>query len=169
MDLQLSGEDVAMELSFLVNRQKLAQAQELDGRYALATNGDHLDADEALTPFKGQDGVEKRFRAAKGPLVVHPIFVRTDQRVEGLVFITLVALLVRAVLERACRQRGLAVTADRLFQGFRSLQAVDLIWQDGSPQRMASEMTPTVENRLRGRLWSGSGPARPPGGPAPPP
>ncbi len=154
VDLQLSGEDGAMELSFRVNRQKLAEAQELDGRYALATNGDHLDADETLTLFKGQDGVEKRFRAAKGPLVVHPLFVRTDQRVEGLVFITLVALLVRAVLERACRQRGLAVTVDRLFERFSSLQAVDLTWQDGSRQRMASEMTPFQREVLASLGWS---------------
>lgn len=83
VDLQLSGEDVAMELSFLVNRQKLAQAQELDGRYALATNGDHLDADEALTPFKGQDGVEKRFRAAKGPLWCIPSSSGQTRRSKG--------------------------------------------------------------------------------------
>ncbi len=153
VDLQLSGEDGAMKLSFRVNRQKPAQAQELDGRYVLATNGDHLDTDEALTLFKGQDGVEKRFRAAKGPLVAHPLFVRTNQRVEGLVFTTLVALLARAVLERACRQRGLTVTVDRLFEGFSSLQAVDLTWQDSSTCRMASEMTAFQREVLASLDW----------------
>ncbi|RLC85305.1 MAG: transposase, partial [Chloroflexi bacterium] len=56
-----------------------------------------------MTLFKGQDGVEKRVRVVKGPLLVRPLFVRTDRRIEGLVFITLLALLVRAILERACR------------------------------------------------------------------
>lgn len=141
VDIHLTGEDGALELTFRINRQRLAEAQALDGRYALATNAVHLSADEALTLFKGQDGVEKRVRTVKGPLRVHPLFVRTDRRIEGLVFITLLALLVRAVLERACRQQGLAVTAERLFQAFASLQAVDLMWADGSRQRRAAEMT----------------------------
>ena len=142
VDIGLQGEDGALALTFRINRQRLVEAQALDGRYALATNATHLRANEALTLFKGQDGVEKRFGTVKGPLVVHPLFVRTDQRIEGLVFITLLALLVRAVLERACRQQGLTVTADRLFRAFAPLQAVDLIWADGSLQRRASEMNP---------------------------
>lgn len=142
VDIHLSGEDNALQLSFRINQQKLAATQELDGRYPLATNADHLEANEALTVFKGQDGVGKRFRTIKGPLLVRPIFVRSDQRIEGLVFVTLLALLVRAVLERACRSQGLPLTADRLFQGFATLQVVDLLWVDGSRQRLAAEMNP---------------------------
>lgn len=141
VDIELSGEDNALTLTFRVNRDKLAAAQALDGRYLLATNAAHLSADQALTLFKGQDGVEKRFRAVKGPLEVHPLFVHHDRRIEGLVFITLVALLVRAILERTARQHGLAVTGEQLFQRFASLQAVDLVWADGSQQRLAAEMS----------------------------
>ena len=141
VDIQLRGQDGALALTFRIDRQRLAGAQALDGRYALATNAYPLNADQALTLFKGQDGVEKRFRVVKGPLLVRPLFVRTDRRIEGLVFITLLALLVRAILERACRQRGLPVTAERLFRRFATLQAVDLAWADGSFQRRASEMT----------------------------
>lgn len=141
VDIHLQGADGHLALTFRVNHQRLAEVQTLDGRYALATNARHLQANEALTLFKGQDGVEKRFRVVKGPLLVRPLFVRSDRRIEGLVFITLLALLVRAILERACRQRGLPYTAERLFQGFASLQAVDLTWADGSFQRRASEMT----------------------------
>jgi len=153
VDIHLSGEDGALELTFRINRQRLAEVQALDGRYALATNADHLAADETLTLFKGQDGVEKRFRVVKGPLLVHPLFVRTDQRIEGLVFVTLLALLVSAILERACRQQGLKVTADRLFQEFASLQAADLIWADGSLQRRAAEMTAFQREVLSALGW----------------
>ena len=92
--------------------------------------------------YKSQDGVEKRFRTVKGPLLVRPLFVRTDRRIEGLVWITLLALLVRAILERTCAQHDLALTADRLLEGFANLQAVDIVWQDGRVQRQAAEMTP---------------------------
>jgi transposase len=141
VDVDLGGEDETLSLHFALNREHLAEAQALDGRYALATNGEHLSAEQTLTLFKGQDGVEKRFRTVKGPLVVHPLFVRTDHRIEGLVFITLLALLVRAILERLCRQHDLALTADRLFQRFASLQAVDVTWADGSLQRRAAQLS----------------------------
>ena len=141
VDVELGGEDEALTWRFALNRERLAEAQNLDGRYVLATNGEHLSAEQTLTLFKGQDGVEKRFRTVKGPLVVHPLFVRSDQRIEGLVFITLLALLVRAILERLCRQHDLALTADRLFDRFANLQAVDVTWADGSVQRRAAQMS----------------------------
>jgi hypothetical protein len=103
--------------------------------------------------FKGQDGVEKRFRVVKGPLLVRPLFVHSDRRVEGLVFVTLLALLVRAILERTCRQQGLELTAHKLFSAFEHLQAVDLVWQDGSTQRRASEMPPFQKQVLETLDW----------------
>ncbi len=153
VDIHLGGEEGDLELTFRINRQQLARVQALDGRYALATNANHLDASEALKLFKGQDGVEKRFRVVKGPLLVRPLFVRTDGRIEGLVFTTLLALLVQAILERVCRQQGLKVTAERLFQEFASLHAVDLTWADGSIQRKASEMTSSQEQTLTALGW----------------
>lgn len=140
VDIQFSGTDAKLSLHFAINRQRLAAAQALDGRYLIATNAKHLDAHQTLTIYKGQDGIEKRFRAVKGPLLVHPLFVHTDQRIEGLVFITLLALLVRAILEQRCRQRGLTSSTDRLLHSFETLQAVDIRWRDGSQQRQAAQM-----------------------------
>jgi transposase len=151
--IDLSGEDEALRLTFHIDRQRLAEAQALDGRYALATNTPHLTADETLTLFKGQDGVEKRFRVVKGPLLIRPLFVRSDRRMEGLVLITLLALLVQAILERTCRQRGQPLTAERLFRGFVNLQAVDLTWADGSRQRRASEMSAFQSEILEALGW----------------
>jgi transposase len=153
VDIDLHGQDEALTLVFQVNRSKLAEAQALDGRYALATNAPHLNAHQTLRLFKGQDGVEKRFRTVKGPLLVRPLFVRNDQRIEGLVFITLLALLTRAILERLCRQHGLQITAQRLFRAFTALQAVDLVWRDGSIQRRASEMTTFQEQVIETLGW----------------
>ncbi len=155
VDVQLSGEDETLALTFRINRHKLSQAQALDGRYALATNATHLDADAVQTLFKGQDGIEKRFRAVKGPLSVHPLFVRTDRRIEGLIFITLLALLVRAILERLCRQQGLSLTVDRLWQQFATLQAADLHWADGSRQRRASALPAFQAEVLTTLGWPG--------------
>ena len=140
VDVSLGGQDGVLTLTFAVNRTRLAEAQAQDGRYVLATNAPQLSANEVLTLFKGQDKVEKRFRTVKGPLLVHPLFVHSDQRIEGLVFITLLALLIRAILERLCRQHSFPLSAERLLRSFATLQAVDITWSDGSVQRRAAEM-----------------------------
>ena len=153
VDIHLDGEDEALTFHFRLNGQAVQAAKELDGRYLLATNADYLDADQALTLFKGQDGVEKRFRTIKGPLLVRPFFVRSDQRIEGLVFISLLALLVRAILEQLARRQGVELTANRLYQAFEPLQAVELLWQDGSRQQQAAQPTPRQAQILQTLDW----------------
>jgi transposase len=153
VEIELTGDDEEMSLHFAINRQRLAAAQALDGRYLLATNAKHLDAHQTLTIYKGQDGIEKRFRTVKGPLLVHPLFVHSDERIEGMVFISLLALLVRALLEQRCRQRGITESVDRLLRKFESLQAIDIRWQDGSSQRQATQMSDFQAHVLRCLGW----------------
>ena len=136
--VDLQGTDQALHLKFRLDRDRLAAEQALDGRYALGTNAAHLSADEALTIFKAQDDAEKQFRTWKGPVVVRPVFLHTDQRIEGLVFITLVALLVRALLRLRCQQAGLKVSADRVLAEFAPWSAVDLTLTDGTHVRQVA-------------------------------
>lgn len=153
VEIQLGGEDGALTFHFQLDAQAAQAAREVDGRYLLATNADYLDADQTLTLFKGQDGVEKRFRTVKGPLLVRPLFVRSDQRIEGLIFISLLALLLRAILEQLARRQGLTVTASRLYQAFEPLQAVELLWQDGSRQQQAAQPTSRQAQILQTLGW----------------
>lgn len=153
VDLELTGGDGKMRFRFAVNQRRLAAARASDGRYLLATNAKHLDAHQTLTIYKGQDGIEKRFRTVKGPLSVHPLFVHSDKRIEGMVFITLLALLVRALLEQRCRQRNITESVDRLLRRFENLQAIDIWWQDGSSQRQATQTTDFQAHVLRRLGW----------------
>jgi transposase len=137
----LQGTDGQLRLKFHIDRDKLTAVQVLDGRYALATNAEHLTANEALTLFKGQDDAEKQFQAVKGPLAVRPTFLHNDERIEGLVFVTLVALLVRALLVVQCQQAGLNISADRLFAEFASCSVIELTMTDGSQVRQVATLT----------------------------
>jgi transposase len=141
VSVNLQGENGTLHLQFCIDRDHLAAEQALDGRYALGTNAEFLSPDEALTIFKAQDDAEKQFRAWKGPLAVRPVFLHTDQRIEGLVFITLVALLVRALLRLRCQQAGLKVSADRVLAEFAPWSVVDLTLTNGSHLRQVA--TPT--------------------------
>lgn len=141
VEVDLPGTDQALHLKFRIDRTRLATEQALDGRYALGTNAAQLSADEALTVFKAQDDAEKQFRAWKGPVAVRPVFLHTDQRIEGLVFITLVALLVRALVGLRSREAGLQVTVDRILTEFAPWSVVDLTLTDGTHLREIA--TPT--------------------------
>lgn len=125
------GTDGHLSLKFRLDRDRLAATQALDGRYALGTNAMHLSADDALTIFKAQDDAEKQFRTAKGPVAVRPVFLHTDQRIEGVVFVSLVALLVRALLALQCQQAELKVSVDRVLAEFAAWSAIDLTLTDG--------------------------------------
>lgn len=137
----LQGTDHALHFQFHLDRDRLAQEQAVEGRYVLGTNAASLSANDALSLFKGQDRVEKQFRTVKGPLEIRPVFLHHDARIEGVVFLTLVALLVRALLRWRCRQVGLAQSVDRLFAEFAPWSVVELTLTDGTPLRQVARPT----------------------------
>ena len=76
-----------------------------DGWYALLTNltPDQADAAEVLRRYKGQEVVERRYGAFKGPLAVAPMFLQHNRRIHALVHVICLALLVFCLVERATR------------------------------------------------------------------
>lgn len=134
----LQGTDHALHFQFHLDRERLAQEQALDGRYGLGTNAAHLSADEAVSLFKGQDQVEKQFRTVKGPLEIRPVFLHRDERIEGVIFITLVALLVRALLRVQGQHVGWARSVDRLLAEFAPWSVVELTLTDGTHLRQVA-------------------------------
>lgn len=150
VDVELSGPDRALCLHFAINRQQLAQAQVLDGKYLLGTNHPRLTANQALTYFKGQDKIEKRNAVFKGPLRVRPVYLKTDQRIEGLVFFTMVALLVWAILELRCQRAGLPYTAQRVLDEFAPLYVTDQTFTDNSRLQQIGDVSAFQQAVLSG-------------------
>jgi len=72
---------------------------------------------------------------------VRPVFLHTDERIEGLVFITLVAVLVRALLRLRSEQAGLKMSPDRVLAEFAPWSVVDLTLTDETQVRQVA--TPT--------------------------
>lgn len=130
---ELQGTDGQLKLKFHLDRDRLAAVQMLDGRYALGTNANHLSADQTLRLFKGQDDAEKQFQVLKSPLAVRPLYLHTEERIEGLVFVTLLAF--------QCQQAGLTASVDRVLAEFAPWSVVELVLTDGSQVRRVA--TPT--------------------------
>ncbi len=150
LDVELSGDDGALQLHFAINRPKLQAVQTRDGKYVLATNATQLSADAALATFKEQDGIEKAMALLKGPLRVRPFFVQTDARIHGLVFFNLVGLLVRAILGVRLRRADLGVSVEQALAAFASLQVVEVGFADGSTLRRVADLSAAQQQLLTG-------------------
>jgi transposase len=103
-------------LAWRFDQAALAAEQATDGWYALLTNLDPTQADAAqvLARYKGQEVVERRYGAFKGPLAVAPLFVQSNRRIQALVTVICLALLIFCLVEREARR---AIAPDLLLQG----------------------------------------------------
>ena len=147
VDVELSGADANLKLTFRLNQEKLAQTEAMDGRYLLGTNDFDLSALEMLTRFKKQEVVERRIKVVKGPLRIRPLFLHKQERIEGLVFVAMLALLVFTILVMLCRTAGQLITARQVLEKFELLGAVYLQFGDGSVLKL-----PSALNAFQGQL-----------------
>ena len=76
-----------------------------DGWYALLSNldPDHTDATQVLIVYKGQEAVERRYSAFKGPLAVAALFLKNNRRIAALITVICLALLIFCLIERQVR------------------------------------------------------------------
>ena len=87
-----------------------------DGWYCLLTNlDDTVDAGAVLVRYKGQEVVERRYSAFKGPLAVAPVFLKNNRRIEALLSVICLALLIFCLVEREARR---AIAPQQQMTGF---------------------------------------------------
>lgn len=142
LELSLEGKDGELSLNFERREEKINEAAKVDGRYLLVTNDENLTDEQMLRLSKRRDVPQKRFSTVKGPLQVRPVYVHKQERVLGLVFCSLVALLVFALIELECRRASKERTASTVIAEFSSLAVVITRFSDGTTLRSLSGLTP---------------------------
>jgi len=131
--------DGQVRLRCWVDRQLLWQAMQSDGRYLLATNDWSLSTARMLELYRSKDGIEKRFEVAKQDLKVSPLYVHSDERIEAMLLLNMLALLVYSLLERQVQRHGLPLTTRRIIEQLDSLAVIETQCWDGS---VLSRLTP---------------------------
>ena len=144
IEISLDGNDGALALSGKRREEAIDEAAEIDGRYLLVTNDWTLAADEMLRLSKRRDIPEKRFSTVKGPLEVRPVYVHKQERVLGLVFCSMVALLLYALVELECARANTPRSATAIFQEFASLAVITTRFVDGTALRRLSRISPNL-------------------------
>jgi Domain of unknown function (DUF4277) len=119
-------------LTWWFDQTALAAEAATDGWYGLLTNLDpaQVDAAAVLARYKGQEVVERRYGAFKGPLAVAPLFVQSNRRIQALVTVICLALLIFCLVERQLRRAiAPASTLDGLYVGQPAKPTGRLIFQ----------------------------------------
>jgi transposase len=119
-------------LAWWFDQATLEREQATDGWYGLLTNLDptQVDAAQVLARYKGQEVVERRYGAFKGPLAVAPMFLQSNRRIQALITVICLALLVFCLVEREVRRAiAPASTLDGLYVGQPTKPTGRLIFQ----------------------------------------
>lgn len=140
-------------LSWCREEAALAAAATLDGRYVLGTNDPTLTPDEQLAVSKQRDVPEKRYATVKGPLAIRPVYLHKEERIVSLVFCTLVALLVFALLEWRARRAGVPQSGTVLLERFSEARLLVMHFADGSRLRRVLGLDPPEAELLRALGW----------------
>jgi transposase len=93
-------------LDWHFDQQAIDAEAATDGWYALLTNlpVDAADAAQVLRHYKGQEAVERRYQAFKGPLAVTNLYLKNNRRIASLITVICLALLIFCLIERQVRQ-----------------------------------------------------------------
>jgi transposase len=142
LTVAVSAGETGPTLRWSRREDALVAAATLDGRYVLGTNDPTLTADAQLTTSKRRDVPEKRYALLKGPLAVRPVFLHKQERILSLVFCTMVALLVFALLEWVARRVGERDSGTALLARFTELRVLVLHFRDGSRTRRVTGLDP---------------------------
>ena len=119
-------------LEWTLDVNALETAQRGDGRYLLVTNDFSLSYPQMLSLYRNKDAVEKRFEVCKQDLQVRPLFVHSDERLQAMLLMNLIALLVYSLLERQAEQQGLCLTTRQIIAQLATLQVQQIEAWDGS-------------------------------------
>lgn len=137
-----------LELRWQVDPAAWRLAEQSDGRYLLVTNDPKLSPRQMLTLYRQKDAVEKRFKICKQEIKLRPLHVHSDERIQAMLLINLIALLVYSLIERQAQQHGLCLTTRSILERLANLQVQHIQAWDGSQCWSFSQLTPEQHSLL---------------------
>lgn len=152
---ELTGSDEKQDwqLTWSCNLDAITQDAHFDGIVLLCTNVllKRLSASEVMQKYKEQVSVEQTFDFIKSPVQIRPLWLHSPQRLAGLTFLIMLAVLIASLIEYYVRQdiaknkkllKGLMPenrdnpypTAEKLLKAFQDYSLVVTRFADGRYQ-----------------------------------
>lgn len=121
-----------ISLEWWIDANALQAAERGDGRFLLVTNDSNLSYPDMLALYRKKDALEKRFEVCKQDFKVRPLHVHSDERIQAMLLVNLIALLAYTLLERQAEQHGICLTTRRIIDQLSTLQVLEIEAWDGS-------------------------------------
>lgn len=99
-------DDSGRRLLWQRNDERMKSAEKLDGGYILRTSKTDLTGDQIWRAYVLLTRVEKGFEYLKSDLGLRPVYHRLERRVDGHIFISILAYHILHTIERTLRYRG---------------------------------------------------------------
>jgi len=137
-------------LEFTLDRARLRQVRQREGRYLLRTNLTVQQPDALWTFYIQLTEVEQAFKEIKHDLAVRPIFHKTEERIEAHIFVAFLAYCLQVTLKAQLRQLAGGTTPREVIQKFKTMQMVDvqLPTTDGRELTLSRYTQPEPEHRM---------------------
>ena len=112
--------------SYRLNRNKLRQARQREGRYLLRTNLCGQDAAELWRFYIQLTEIEAAFKTLKDDLGLRPIFHRLEQRIEAHIFVAFLAYCLHVTLRARLKPLAGGLTSRAVLDKFTAIQMLDV-------------------------------------------
>ncbi|MBU3183176.1 IS1634 family transposase, partial [Clostridium psychrophilum] len=93
-----------LQIEITVDDEKIRRSFEQACTFILCSNDLTLTAEDLLTEYKTQIGVEKKFQQLKSPHFVNSLYLDTPQRIEALTYLILISMMILSVAEYVVRR-----------------------------------------------------------------
>jgi len=98
-----------------LNEDILKEEEKFDGYYAIVTSERDMDSRQIIDTYKGLWEIEENFRIEKGELEARPVFVSSEDHIEGHFLTCFVSLVITRLLQKITGHRySIAVLVDAM-------------------------------------------------------
>ena len=123
IDKRTGEETSAVCITTVLNQNKIAEDEELDGYYLIVTSEVELSAAEIIDKYRGLWRIKEAFRVTKTDLKSRPVFVRTREHIEAHFLTCFIALTLLKMLEIRLKHR---YSSRRIIEGLKSAEAIEI-------------------------------------------
>ena len=119
-----SSDDGKITIDFNRRDDKIADAEILDGKYALMSTRIRMSTKEIISAYYDKDGIEKAFCCIKQPIGLRPIRHWLDGRVKAHIFMCYLSYLLMKTLEHMLKKGGLTMNAENALKQLSKVKYV---------------------------------------------
>ncbi len=145
---KMTYEQGERRLTYELDEEKHARAEQLDGSYLLKSDRDDLSAEDAWRIYILLTRVENAFRNMKSPLAERPIYHQLEHRVETHIFLCVLAYHLLVAIEKTLLDRGVHSSWGSVREVLSTHQVCTIVLptDDGRVLRIRKGSTPEPEH-----------------------